>query len=339
MDDVERIEIIRGGHSVLHPFAIGGVINIITKKGKKTGEMRPEGTVRAGIGKYGANNTSASINGGVTEFVGYHFSASRQESDGYFRNNFQENRSLNGHLTFYLPREATLSLGAKYSNVNYGFPVINDPARADYDADFPVYKPADADALRHLPTSVQTPGPPYPEWTRHTTYLDGIFQIPVGPGTLKFHAFQQMGRRWTSYYQGAVFNEDTQSNDETQGYILEYRDVGIGRSHSLTFGLEYQELGNPPADDIIYKVQSGYAQDVISIGERWRITPGFRYYKVDMDTYYSWMEQGLGAAAWPTEGKEQEESGLYPSLKADFQATDTTALYAAVSRSYRLPCP
>ena len=35
MDDVERIEIIRGGHSVLHPFAIGGVINIITKKGKK----------------------------------------------------------------------------------------------------------------------------------------------------------------------------------------------------------------------------------------------------------------------------------------------------------------
>ncbi|MBN2124491.1 MAG: Plug domain-containing protein, partial [Deltaproteobacteria bacterium] len=27
MDDVERIEIIRGGHSVLHPFAIGGVIN------------------------------------------------------------------------------------------------------------------------------------------------------------------------------------------------------------------------------------------------------------------------------------------------------------------------
>jgi len=36
LDDVERIEIIRGGHSVLHPFAIGGVINIITKKGKKT---------------------------------------------------------------------------------------------------------------------------------------------------------------------------------------------------------------------------------------------------------------------------------------------------------------
>ena len=36
MDNIERIEVIRGGHSVLHPFAIGGVINIITKKGKKT---------------------------------------------------------------------------------------------------------------------------------------------------------------------------------------------------------------------------------------------------------------------------------------------------------------
>lgn len=28
MDDIESIEIIRGGHSVLHPFAIGGVIRV-----------------------------------------------------------------------------------------------------------------------------------------------------------------------------------------------------------------------------------------------------------------------------------------------------------------------
>ncbi|MFO7985878.1 MAG: hypothetical protein R6U38_08435 [Desulfatiglandaceae bacterium] len=32
---------IRGGHSVLHPFAIGGVINITTKKGQKTDDPRP----------------------------------------------------------------------------------------------------------------------------------------------------------------------------------------------------------------------------------------------------------------------------------------------------------
>ena len=45
LDDIEKIEIIRGGSSVLHPFAIGGVINIITKKGKKTDDPTP--TVKA----------------------------------------------------------------------------------------------------------------------------------------------------------------------------------------------------------------------------------------------------------------------------------------------------
>ena len=127
MDDVERIEVIRGGHSVLHPFAIGGVINIITKKGKKTDDPKPDTSLQAGYGDYDSYNVSASVNGGAGNIVGYHFSASKQETDGYLRNNFQEADSLNGHLTFFLPREATFEIGVKYSDILYGFPVINDP--------------------------------------------------------------------------------------------------------------------------------------------------------------------------------------------------------------------
>ncbi|MBW2012073.1 MAG: TonB-dependent receptor plug domain-containing protein, partial [Deltaproteobacteria bacterium] len=52
LDDVDRIEIIRGGHSVLHPFAIGGVINIITKKGKKTDDLKPDVSIKAGYGDF-----------------------------------------------------------------------------------------------------------------------------------------------------------------------------------------------------------------------------------------------------------------------------------------------
>lgn len=84
----------------------------------------------------------------------------------------------------------------------------------------------------------------------------------------------------------------------------------------------------------MFKVNSAYLQNVISIGNRWRITPGVRYYHVKMSTYYSQYGQG-----WPVTGNEETDDGFYPSLRADFQATDETALYAAVSRSYRLPCP
>ena len=332
LDDVERIEIIRGGHSVLHPFAIGGVINIITKKGKKTDDPKPDIAVKGAYGDFDTYTLSGSVNGGFANFVGYNFSAAKEETDGYLRNNFETANTYNGHLTFYLPQEATLFLGAKYANVNYGFPVLNDPSRPDYDPDYPIFT-MDADWLRHIGGG-QPPGPPIPQWTKHTTYLDAIFKMPLGPGTVKVHGFNQMGRRWTSIYRGGAFINDEQSNDETQGVIAEYRDVHLGRRHTLTVGMEYQELGAPPDNPIIYKVQSAYAQDVITLGSRWTLTPGVRYYHVDMNTYYSQFGTG-----WPVEGKTEKDDGLYPSLKADFQLTPETALYAAVSRSYRLPCP
>ncbi|QTA92588.1 TonB-dependent receptor-like superfamily protein [Desulfonema magnum] len=333
MDDVERIEIIRGGHSVLHPFAIGGVINIITKKGKKTDELRPDVKIRSGYGDFDTYNLSASMTGGAANILSYHFSASRQETDGYLRNNFQETDSFNGHLTFHLPHEASFSIGAKYADVLYGFPVINDPGRDDYDSDYPDFV-KDADQLRHLP-GPQFPGDHDPHWEKHNTYLDAILQIPLGPGTFKMHGFITSGRRWVSQYRGENFSEDVFSDDETRGYIAEYRDIKLfDNSHWLTLGAEYQELGQPGSNPIIYLVKSAYIQDVIQLGKRWTLTPGVRYYHIDMDTYHSQFGEDL-----PTGGKEQTEDGFYPSLKADFQATEKTALYAAVSRSYRLPCP
>ncbi|CAK8718218.1 TonB-dependent receptor-like beta-barrel domain-containing protein [Candidatus Electrothrix gigas] len=152
---------------------------------------------------------------------------------------------------------------------------------------------------------------------------------------MKLHGFVTSGRRWVSQYRGNVFIEDQFSDDETRGYIAEYRDISLwNNSHLLTIGTEYQELGQPSSNPVIYLVKSAYIQDVIRLGEQWTLTPGIRYYHVDMDTYYSQF-----GAGFPTQGKEQSDNGLYPSLKADFQMNEDTALYAAVSRSYRLPCP
>ena len=299
MDDVERIEIIRGGHSVLHPFAIGGVINIITKKGKKTDNLKPEIKISSGYGEFDTYNAMVSVNGGIKNIIGYNFSASTQGTDGYLRNNFQENESFSGHLTFYLPKDATLSLGAKYSDVQYGYPVLNDPSRPDYDSDYPHFMRT-ADQLRHIPPigQIAGSGPTRPFWDKHTTYLDAILDLPLGPGTFKIHGFMTNGRRWNHYWRGPAFREDF-SDDETRGVIAEYRDIKLSDFHLVTVGAEFQELGQPGGNPIIYTVKSGYLQDVIRLGEQWTITPGVRYYHVDMDTYYSQF-----GAGWPTAGKE-----------------------------------
>ncbi len=348
LDDVDRIEIIRGGHSVLHPFAIGGVINIITKKGSKTQETK--GSVRAGYGRYNSWNTAASVDGSIGKYTDFHFSGANQESDGYLKNNFQKTQSVNAHLNIHLPSQASFDLGVKHSRVEYGMPVINDPndpnpnVAALYDSDYPIFSRT-SDQLRHL-NWAQLPGEDTPEWEKKTTYLDAIFRVPVGPGTLKIHGFMTDGRRWTSLYgKNGEFTRDEFMDDRTQGVILEYGDVRLFDNHLFTFGMEYQELGQPSGTRAIYNVKSGYVQDIITLGSKWTLIPGVRYYQVDKATYYSWTEMGYGAMppGWPfsvsNSGKTETDSDFFPSLRVDYKLNQDTTLYAAASRSYRLPCP
>jgi iron complex outermembrane receptor protein len=346
MDDVERIEIIRGGHSVLHPFAIGGVINIITKKGKKTDNPKPDVKVETGYGSFNTKYGAASVNGGVENFLGYNFSFSDGETNGYLRNNYQKNKSVNGHVSLYLPKDMNLSFSVKHSNVEYGYPVLNDPSRSDWNPDYPTFK-GSADQLRHVPSTAQLAGPPIPYWTRDVTYQDLIFKAPVLSGEVKLHGFSTEGKRWLHTYSGTTYS-NSYSGDLTRGVIAQMSDLKLGQHHSLTFGADYQELGTPSdenqtiglpqMDDATYRVTSFYIQDVMRYG-RFTFTPGVRYYHLDMGTYYAWFESGKTTPAQPTTGKQQTDDGFYPSLKVDYQATTDTALYAAVSRSYRLPCP
>jgi iron complex outermembrane receptor protein len=87
---IERIEIVRGGGSVLYgDGAVAGVVNIITK----SPASRPSAvTVRGAVGSYDTREGAVEANyaqGGVgINLIGTHF-----ESDGYRRNN--ENRQTN----------------------------------------------------------------------------------------------------------------------------------------------------------------------------------------------------------------------------------------------------
>ena len=81
---------------------------------------------------------------------------------------------------------------------------------------------------------------------------------------------------------------------------------------------ENTTVGWPKMDDATYRVASVYIQDVMRYG-RFTITPGVRYYHLDMGTYYAWFETGGTEPAWPTSGKEQTDDGFYPSLKVDYQ--------------------
>ncbi len=77
--NIERIEIIRGPGAVQYGSAgMGGVINIITKRGDED----LEGFVEAGFGSYGLNEQSAGASGKTGKFD-YSLAATRQDQNDY----------------------------------------------------------------------------------------------------------------------------------------------------------------------------------------------------------------------------------------------------------------
>ncbi len=79
LDDIERIEIVRGNvSSVYGSEAIGGVIQLFTRRG----QGQPATRLRAGLGGYGAHSLSAS-HAGQTGNTSYRLGLSQHEQEGF----------------------------------------------------------------------------------------------------------------------------------------------------------------------------------------------------------------------------------------------------------------
>jgi vitamin B12 transporter len=79
--DIERIEVLRGPQSALYGSdAIGGVVNIITKRGRG----KPQSYLQVEGGSYGTRSVRAGISGS-TETMSYAFGLHHLNSDGFSR--------------------------------------------------------------------------------------------------------------------------------------------------------------------------------------------------------------------------------------------------------------
>jgi iron complex outermembrane receptor protein len=161
---IERIEIVRGGNSVMHGSgAVGGVINIITRSPEGRSD---EATVIARYGSFNTRNLQATGNL-VGENMGLTLAASNDRSDGWRDNNENRQDSFYGNARWKLDGgEIGFKLGADTQNLRLPGARLVEPDQ-------------NTNQLVSDPKGAQTPR----DWASRDGWqavLSGQFQLPKG---------------------------------------------------------------------------------------------------------------------------------------------------------------
>src|SRR5262249_22040689 len=120
-DAIDRIEVVRGPQSTLYGAdAIGGVVNIITKKGQGP----PQGMVWAEGGNYSTFRERANVQGSFGGF-NYNLSGLRYDTRGQFDNDDSDLTAFNGRVGYDFPWKGELSLTGRYAKLNLDLPVFS----------------------------------------------------------------------------------------------------------------------------------------------------------------------------------------------------------------------
>lgn len=137
--NVERIEVIKGPASSLYGAAgVGGVVNIITRKGAK--EFRA--TAKQELGSFSFIRSSASVEGTIAEKVGFFLSGVYQDQQEYqtprygtVYNTWDTRKNIGGNFTYFFNDNHDLRLGGNFADISGGSPSWLNGNYTSYDPD------------------------------------------------------------------------------------------------------------------------------------------------------------------------------------------------------------
>jgi outer membrane receptor protein involved in Fe transport len=344
MGNIERIEIIRGAASARYENAAGGVINIITKKGKKEDSLVPKSSADVSYSSFNTLNTRGAISGGVGP-LGYFISFGSRDSDGFLRNNYWNGMDYSGRLDYSLPGKGSLKTSFKRSEIDQGYPVVNDPKSkySKYDPDYPTVSD-DADTIR-MGRLISYPGGKSFKIKKKTQF-DLSYDQPLGNTNLSVKYFQDRGSEDSYSYQlnsakgtklvqtyqgslmGVAFPGDRM--EKTFGVMIDYQ-LNIWKKHSLTVGYSQRRMDVHNTPDI-YRIQGAYIEDQYSPIKGLTLTLGLRNMRV---REYSYAYKDPGTTRSYRHIIITKE--WLPKFTATYDFNAGTQVFASVNRDYHVP--
>lgn len=140
LDRIERVEVTKGPASALYgSAAMGGVINLITKKGD--GDL--SATLSGDYGSFDYYKAQASGGGEVSERFRFHTTGSYEDINDYddpefgtVYNTGETKKNIGANLLFTLSPRHEFRLGGNYADLTGEYPGWEDGTYSDYDENF-----------------------------------------------------------------------------------------------------------------------------------------------------------------------------------------------------------
>jgi len=122
VDNIERIEVVRGPASALYGAnALGGVVNIITREAKKE---KITADVNLGLGSFGTQIGRLNLATKETNVKAY-FTMSSNTSDGWRKNSAYDNHNLTGRFAYDAGKIGNFEFRGGYHKAKLGLPGVN----------------------------------------------------------------------------------------------------------------------------------------------------------------------------------------------------------------------
>ncbi len=292
MDNIERIEILRGPQSSLWGAdAVGGVINIVTKRG----QGKPKHFLKFEAGSFATIKATLASSGTLGKFD-YTASASRTDSEGFSAANENlgateddgyQNTTLSSRIGHYFLKDGRVELIGRYTK-----------ARNEFDG-FSFAPPGPADAPNHIVRrenfyiALPIEKSITPQWdarlsgnfsydeldTKDPTFGDSV--ILSRTSSIDFQNNLSLGK-YTSAILGfeyQVTDGNNRSNNfslknRSQGYYLQ-GNLNLKEEFFLTVGIR-QDVNSQFEDPFTFKVESAYQINNWGTKLRGALATGFR---------------------------------------------------------------
>ena len=264
-DNIERIEVLRGGESSLYGSdAIGGVINIITKKGKGGPKLSLSGQG----GAYNTFKTVGTASGQIKD-VNYALSASETQSHGFSaaetlwnnpERDLYRNTTVDGRLGWDVNKDLDVGASVRYNNGVTGLD--------GYDSENPEHPFAPVDILGYNQTTSEV----YTRGFSHLKLFDSFWEQTFAV------AYSNTNRQtsgssydYNNYsYTGTKFKGDWQN-------ILH-----VTSKNDLMIGVEdeedlFESLSTGIGENYSYNTQGYYITDHFALFDRSFTTASVRY--------------------------------------------------------------